>query len=304
MSDRYAHTDNYIQPFQLESSNLRGRYVRFGSTLDTMLAAHAYPYPVAHLTAETLILSTLLSSMLKYEGIFTLQATGDGPVSMLVADMLSNGDVRACAHYDPARFENARQVLSALTTPEGSDNHLAEYLGKGTMVFSVDHEGRKDRYQGVVSLEGPSLVACAQHYFTQSEQIQTGIKIAAGLRDGVWRGAGVMLQALPEDHGGVPSNVKEDDWRRAMILMGSVTEEEMLDSDLQTNEILLRLFHEEGVRVYDPQPLQKSCRCSQDRVERVLGTLRDQDKKELVVDGAIEVKCEFCSTIYRTPLSH
>lgn len=295
--------DNYIQPFQIEGTALRGRAVRLGAELDAILNAHDYPYPVAHLVAETVVLTMLLSSMLKYDGIFTLQARGDGAVHMLVADMTSAGDIRACASFDAERLEVSRGALSALQTPEGSDNHLAQYLGQGHIAFTVDQVGGEDRYQGVVALEGASLVECVQHYFTQSEQIRTGIKIAVGLRNGHWRGAGVMVQSIPEEGGqtqGIhPGNLCEDAWRRAMILLGSCTEEELLDPALSTNALLFRLFHEDGVRIYDPLPVRKKCRCNIERVQDVITSLPEDDRTYLIKDGAIEVVCEFCSEIYR-----
>lgn len=295
--------DNYIQPFQIEETTLRGRAVRLGDQLNAILSAHDYPYPVAHLVAETTVLTMLLSSMLKYDGIFTLQARGDGAVSMIVADMVSNGDLRACATFDDTRLSLSRDALSALKTPEGSDNHLAQYLGQGYLAFTVDQAGHEERYQGIVPLEGSSLVDCVQYYFTQSEQIRTGIKIAVGLRDGAWRGAGIMLQTIPENDGNQENvhigNVQEDGWRRAMTLLGSCTEDELLDQMLPTNDLLFRLFHEDGVRVYEPMAVRKKCRCSSERVEAVVATLSEEDRTYLIKDGAIEVSCEFCSALYR-----
>ena len=144
---------------------------------------------------------------------------------------------------------------------------------------------------------------CVQHYFTQSEQINTGIMLAVGQRQGIWRSAGLMLQHMPEEGGtkGVlsqESNLDEDDWRRAMILMGSCTEAELLDPDLTSHIILTRLFHEEGVRVFEPTPVIHSCRCSSDRVENVVMMMSDEDREDMVVDGQIILTCEFCSKNY------
>lgn len=290
--------DNVIQPFQLESSNLRGRAVRIGTVLDDVLAPHGYPDPVAHLVAETMVVTLLLSSMLKYEGIFTLQASGDGPVGMLVSDFTSGGQLRGCASFDAERLEHARQQLSALKTKEGSQNHLAQYLGKGQIAFTVDHKGQGDRYQGVVELRGASIVDCVQHYFNQSEQIGTGIKMAVGQRDGLWRGGGIMLQHMPEDEKNAAAgsaNLEEDDWRRSMIFLDSCTEDEILDPDLHSNELLLRLFHEEGVRVFEPVSVEKGCRCSTEKVEKVIRSMSEDDIEYMKKDGVITMTCEFCS---------
>lgn len=294
--------DNVVQGFQLDSSSLRGRCVRVGRVLDEVLDAHNYPAPIAHLVAETMILALLLSSMLKYEGIFTLQTKGDGPVSMLVADVTSGGDVRACAHFDSERLQHAREQLSALKVKEKSQNHLAQYMGQGYIAFTVDQGQHSERYQGIVELKGASLVDCVQHYFNQSEQIGTGIKMAVGQRDGKWRAGGLMLQHMPEEGGNVEagaSNLNEDDWRRSMIFLDSCTEDEFLDPNLHSNTLLMRLFHEEGVRVFDPIAVQKGCRCSLERVEGILALMPDEDLDYMNEDGEIVMRCEFCSHEFR-----
>lgn len=298
-------SDNFVLPFQLESSSLRGRIVRLGSVLDDILKAHDYPLPVAHLVAENIALALLLSSMLKYEGIFTLQAQGNGPVRMIVSDVTSEGMVRGCASFDAERFEKAREKLLALKTQEGSQNHLAQYLGTGYIAFTVDQAHNKDRYQGIVELKGASMVDCVQHYFQQSEQIGSGIKMAVGQRDGTWRAEGIMLQHMPEDaknpQAGV-GNLEEDDWRRAMILLDSCTEDEFLDTEIAAEALLMRLFHEEGVRIFDARPVFKGCRCSLERVEKMLFMMPQDDLEYMAVDGIIDMTCEFCSRKYTFPL--
>ncbi len=297
--------DNVVQTFQLESSDLRGRVVRLGMVLDEVLTPHDYPDPLAHLVAETMTLTVLLSSMLKYDGIFTLQTSGDGPVSMLVSDMTSDGDLRGCASFDEERFQLAREQLSALKATESSQNHLAQYLGKGYIAFTVDHGAASERYQGIVELEGASLVDCVQHYFNQSEQIQTGIKMAVGKRvskDGKahWRAGAIMMQKMPEEGGerGVRqamSNLGADDWRRSMVLLDSCTEDELLDEKLHSNVLLRRLYHEEGVRVFPALAIQKGCRCSEEKVETVISMMSQEDLEYMSVDDKITMKCEFCS---------
>lgn len=302
-----SHTDfsgNVIRPFQLEVSSLRGRIVRFNSVLDDILTPHDYPQAVNQLLAETITLCSLLSSMLKYDGIFTLQTKGDGPISMLVADVTSDGEIRGCATFNEERLDVVTKQIAAFSddVDESSDNQLAQLLGKGYLAFTVDQGEKVERYQGIVELKGKSLVECVQHYFTQSEQINTGIKMAVGQRDGGWRSAGLMLQHMPEEGGlkGVrdTSNLAEDDWRRAMILMQSCTEDELLAPDLHSHEILTRLFHEEGVRVFDPKPLMHACRCSEEKVENVVMMMPQDDREEIVEDGVIKLTCEFCSKDY------
>ncbi len=293
--------DNFVQIFDLETSNLRGRIVRFGSVLDDILGAHDYPLPISHLVAENITLAASLSSMLKYDGIFTLQAQGDGPLRMLASDFTSDGIIRGCATFDSERFQKSREQLSALKTTESAQNHLAQYLGKGYIAFTVDQATSADRYQGIVELKGASLVDCVRHYFSQSEQIGTGIKMAVGQRDGHWRACAIMLQHMPEDQKNVQAglgNLHEDDWRRAMILLDSCTEDELLTPEIDADELLFRLFHQEGVRVYDRKPIAKGCRCDESRVENILYTMNEDDVEHMDVDGKIIMTCEFCSTSY------
>ena len=262
------------------------------------LDPHNYPMPAAHLVAESITLSLLLSSMLKYEGIFTLQTKGDGPISMLVSDVTSTGEVRGCASFEQERLQAAREQIEALRSVESSQNHLAQYLGKGHLAFTVDQGNAADLYQGIVDLKGSSLVDCAQHYFQQSEQIGTGIKMAVGQRDGKWRAGGIMLQHMPDDDGrgeGPIGNLQEDDWRRSMILMESCTEDEFLDPGLHSNAVLFRLFNEEGVRVFDQKAITKGCRCEMERVQNILLSLSDEDLDYMTKNGHITMTCEFCS---------
>ncbi|NCO03401.1 MAG: molecular chaperone Hsp33 [Alphaproteobacteria bacterium] len=294
-------TGNVIRPFQLESSNLRGRIVRLDNVLDHIIVKHGYPKVVSQLLGETMTLCALLSSMLKYDGIFTLQTQGDGPIPMLVSDITSKGGVRGCATFKEERLEKIVSQLGSFSDDldESDDNHLAQLLGKGYLAFTVDQGRHAEIYQGIVELKGASLVECVQHYFVQSEQIDTGIKMAVGMRKGVWRAAGIMLQRLPEEGGNAKaSNFDEDDWRRAMVLLESCTEDELLSPDLTGHDILLRLFHEEGVRVFAPTPMTRSCRCSNEKVENVLIMMSAEDREEMTVDGEIKMKCEFCSTDY------
>jgi molecular chaperone Hsp33 len=291
--------DDLIQPFMLERSGVRGRLVRAGPMVDAILRRHNYPQPVAQLLGEMVALAGLLSAMLKYEGIFTVQASGDGPVSLLVADFTSNGEVRGYASYDEARVNQVQQ------DPKGTNAEIVHLMGSGRLAFTVDHAGAKDRYQGIVELNGQTLAECMHHYFQQSEQIAASIQLAAGQvteADGEtrWRAGGTMLQRLPEEVDDRSGEAADDDWRRAVILMSSVTATELVRPDLTAHELLYRLFHEEGVRVYDPRPLIDSCRCSRDKVADVL---RQMERAELdglkTADGQVEVTCEFCSTVYR-----
>lgn len=280
--------DDIIQTFQLDASNLRGRIVRLGGALDEILRRHAYPEPVARLLAETITLASALAGMLKYEGIFTLQTKGDGPISLMVADVTSTGDLRGYAQFDETRLNGA-----------APDQPVPALLGKGYLAFTVDQGADTERYQGIVELSGETLTDSVHHYFRQSEQVVTGIAVAVEHgRDG-WRGGALLLQRMPEEHEhAISASDVEDDWRRAMVLMSTASAAELTDPRLVANDLLYRLFHEEGVRVWPPASLQPSCRCSRERVETVLRSLPREEIEELKVEGKVEVTCEFCNSTY------
>lgn len=291
--------DDVIQPFQLEVSSLRGRLVRLGPVLDTIIEAHGYPRPVSHLLAETVTLTLLLSSMLKYDGVFTLQVSSEGPVRMLVADVTNKGYIRACAGFDKDSIKDT--------------DKKEDMLGKGHIAFTVDQGQHMERYQGIVSITEGDLQKSIDHYFEQSEQIGTGLKMAiqgpTG-KAGNWRAGAIMLQHLPDEGGHLDHkdrkhiSVKEDsedmdeDWRRANILLETCTAEEFLAPALDGNELLVRLFHEEGVRVYEPTSVVMKCRCSEEKTKAVIASLSEEDKEDMADDGKISVTCEFCNSTY------
>src|SRR6266705_754661 len=268
-----ARPDDLVQPFRIDPFALRGRLVRLGPTVDRILSQHDYPEPVAAVLGEAITLAVVLAGALKYDGVFTLQTKSDGPVRLIVADVSTEGAVRGYAQYD-------RDRLDALT---------------------VDQVGDTERYQGIVELIGTTLAECAQHYFRQSEQIQAGIKLSVGRagQDGAWRAGGLMLQRVPPEGGyTVIADDVEDGWRRAMVLMSSATSAELVDPEITPHRLLFRLFHDEGVRVFRTHPIEARCRCSSERIGRILRSFPAQDIEEMSKDEVITVTCEFCNTRY------
>ena len=278
-----------VQPFLLESTGIRGDLVRLGAVAEHIVTRHAYPPPLAALLVEMLTLTAMLSSMMKYDGVFSLQTSGDGPVRLMVSDVTTQGHLRGYAGFDAAR-------LAAVPEAAG----VAELLGKGHLAYTVDQGPDMERYQGIVALSGATLADCLQHYFLQSEQIRTGLVVASGNDDGKWRAAGLILQRLPEEaSGGVAEAVPDEDaWRRAMVLQASCTEAELLDPGLPVNDLLYRLFHEEGVRVFRRRPLVARCRCARTRLEETLRSLPRAEIEDLKIDGEVVVTCEYCNRHY------
>lgn len=298
----FEHTgrDDIILPFQIDPYGLRGRLIRLGPVVDGILARHDYPEAVAAMLAETMALAACLAGALKYDGIFTLQTKGDGPIGTLMADVTSAGEMRAYARYDAER-------LAAVDPAAVAERSVPRLLGGGYIAFTVDQGANTERYQGIVELAGHTLSECTHAYFRNSEQLEAGVKLAAGrvdTPDGLaWRAGALMIQRLPyqRDLPGRPSEDEYDEtWRTAITLMSSGTAAELLSAELAPDRLLFRLFHSEGVRAYQAQPVRDVCRCSSARVERVLRTLTGEELAELRQDdGEVSVTCEFCKREWR-----
>ena len=285
---------DFVEPFQLERPQLRGRLVRLGPVLDRILTRHAYPFPVAQLLAEIIVAATILASLLKYTGVFTLQVKGSGPVRLIVADVTSEGAIRAYAQFDK----------DGLPQDRGPAANLPALVGAGYLAFTVDQGEDTERYQGIVSLEGEGLIDALWHYFAQSEQLATDMVMATALADGKWHGAAIIVQQMPEDERArITGTGDPDAWNRAVTLLATATREELLDSRageaLDPNLLLYRLFHEEEVRVFTTHGVHEQCRCSEDRVRAVMAALPPEEVDELRVDGALIITCEFCNRTYQ-----
>jgi molecular chaperone Hsp33 len=302
--------DDTILPFQVEALDLRGRVVRFGAAIDTILSRHDYPPPVAKLLGEATVLAVLLGSTLKFEGRFILQTQSDGPVRMLVINYTTPDKVRACARFDRERVEAA--IASGRAAP-------GELLGRGHLAMTIDQGPDTARYQGIVALEGNDLEWAAHEYFLRSEQIPTRVRLAVAqeLRFGAdarWRAGGLLLQFLPQSPerarrrdlhpGDVPEGMEveeppEDDaWVEARSLVETVADVELLDPEISAEQLLYKLFHERGVRVFRSRDLRAKCSCSREGVERMLRSFSQDDRDDMVENGKITVTCEFCNSTY------
>ena len=277
----------------IPSRNARGRLARLSQVLDDVLGSHRYPAAVERLLAEALVLTALFGSLLKEkEGQFTIQAqTENGAVELLVCDY-RGGELRGYVRHDPARLADV-----------GPNPTLASLFGKGHLAITFDHPVMKERYQGIVPLEGEDLGEAAQSFFAQSEQIPSIVRLAADKRDGRWVGGGMLFQHLPEGEEGrerLHTRLDHPDWPHVAILAGSVKPEELTDPELPLDDLVWRLFHEEDeVRTLDATPLRRGCRCDRDYVRSVIARFPAEERQEMVGDdGFIRVDCEFCSSSF------
>jgi molecular chaperone Hsp33 len=284
-----------VQPFHLHARPVRGRLVRLGPLADALLTRHDNHPAVARLLGEALALTAGLAAALKFRGSFSVQAKGDGPVTMLLADCTDAGALRGYARVDAERFGAA---LEAAPEPDAG-----ALLGGGYLAFSCDQGPDMERYQGIVAIEGGGLAAMADHYFRTSEQLRTHLHLACARTPHGWRAAALILERVAAEggtDGELDAEAAEDAWRTALALAGTLTDAEMLDDGLPPAEVLRRLFHAEGLAVDRPRALAYGCRCSRARLAGVLSGFGDGDLDHMAQDdGAITMTCEFCNVDFR-----
>lgn len=260
--------------FVFEYAPVKGGIVQLDEVWRTIQSHADYPAPLRRVLGELLAAAALLTSNIKFEGSLVLQLHGDGPVKLIVVEATSNHTLRATARWEGM-------------VPEGS---LATLLGSGRFVMTLDQsKAGKKNYQGIVPLEGETTAEVLAHYMQSSEQLDTRIYLAAG--EG--RVAGMLLQRMPDQQG-----MDADAWNRAAILADTIKPEELLK--LSANDLLLRLFHEETLRLFEQEPLNFSCSCSREKVGDMLQTLgKDEVEGILAERGEVEIDCEFCGRQYR-----
>jgi molecular chaperone Hsp33 len=285
-----------VTPFFLPRRPVRGRLVRLGPLADALLTRHDNHPVVTALTGQALALAAALSTALKFQGSFSLQAKGDGPVRLLLADCTDTGELRGYAQMDSARLE----ALLA-TDPSPAADAL---LGRGFLAFTVDPGTEAERHQGIVAIAGTSLAEMALHYFSTSEQLRCRVHLACDRTADGWRAAAFVLEKIA-GAGGIDPEMSEDaqeeEWRTATILAGTLTDAELLDDDLEPERLLLRLFHAEGVAVDRARALSFGCRCSRARLAGILEGFSTDDLDHMAIDGDIVMTCEFCNYGFRFP---
>ena len=305
-----------VLPFQIDGLDVRGRMVHLNQTVTDIITRHDYPDAVNRMLAEAVALTTLLGSSLKFEGKFILQVQSKGAVNMLVVDYTAPDAVRAYVRFDEVALN--KLIEKGETRPE-------QLLGEGHLVMTIDQGQYMNRYQGVVMLDGKSLEEAAHSYFMQSEQLPTRVRLAATemvtRQDGdvpkhEWLVGGLLVQYLPQSSDDIPHRdlhpgdhpdpekqatlhiTEPDAWRECEALVGTIDDHELTDPSITAERLLYRLFHENGARVFDAMPILHRCSCSRDKIAAMLNNFKPEEVEEMVVNGKIEVTCEFCSTHY------
>ncbi|MCE0743623.1 Hsp33 family molecular chaperone HslO [Acetobacter sicerae] len=284
-----------VTPFHLAGRPVRGRLIRPGKLADAILTRHNHAPAISALGGKALALVAGLASALKFQGSFSLQIKGDGPVSLLLADCTDTGGLRFYARQDQGQ-------LDALLA-SGKQVTDRDLTGNGYLALTVDQGPEMDRHQGIVEITGDSLAEMAMHYFQTSEQHACWTMLAAKHTDAGWRSGGLILERIAGG-GGSEADTDlsdgldeqgEDAWNTALALAGTLTDAELLDDALPAEELLYRLFHEEDLVVGQSRALAYGCRCSKAKLSDVLSRFSDDDLDHMVEDGVIRMTCEFCN---------
>ncbi len=304
--------DDTVLPFQLETSDIRGRVARLDGVLDDVLAQHDYPPAVEALVAEMALLTALIGQSMKLRWKLSLQVRGDGPARLIATDYYAPtedgvpGRIRAYASYDADGID-----------PKGDG--FAQ-IGKGYFAILIHQGEDMQPYQGITPIAGGSLSACAQAYFAQSEQLPTRFALTHGRstlpgEGEAWRAGGIMLQHMPKssleataeptgedgllDAADILDGDESENWNRVNLLLDTVEEIELIGPSVAPTDLLVRLFHEESPRVFDPQPVKFGCTCSEDRVRQSLSIYSAKDISTMTTDeGTVTADCQFCGSHY------
>jgi len=286
-SDSRLYTDKCLA-FQIDGQDIKGRIIRLDTPLNEVLDRQDSPDDVKQVLGQAMALTALLGSMMKYDGILTLQIKSDGMIKTLVSDFSTDG--------------NGSGVVRGYC---GTDEDKLPLLGAGQLMITMDQGQYMDRYQGIVKLEDNSLKKSAEEYFRTSEQLPTHLMISCDRgADGRWCAAAIMIQHLAQaaDHKSPDDPQTQDHWNSATILLSSVKTAELLDKKLSLQDLLLRLYHENGVRVFTSTNMTTGCRCSEEKLRTVLAGFDTRELKDCAEDGIITMTCEFCKTGHKFEL--
>ncbi len=269
-----------LHRFLIENTQIRGEWVHLDKAWGEILSNTVYPAALQNVLGEAAAAVCLLSATIKFEGSLILQINGSGPVSMLVMQATSEGEIRGMANWESE--EN-----------DLSESDFPDLFGEGQIVISVITDKDNERYQGITNLEGKTLSDCLQTYFEHSEQLQTKVHLAADHSSA----AGLLLQSLPDQKYDQTNILDDDGWDRSVALSDTVKAEELLTLDIKT--LLHRLFHEENLRLFEPKDIRYQCSCSQQKIEEMIQSIGKSEANKIIVEHTkIEINCDFCNTQY------
>jgi molecular chaperone Hsp33 len=270
-------TSDSLFRFVVEGCNVRGQLIYLDESWRALASRHDYPPVVRQLLGEAVSAAALLSATIKFDGSLSIQASGDGGLRLLVAEATAKGTLRGLARWKG----------------ELRGRLLPELLGNGRLAITIDPGGGRERYQGIVALQGDGLTQSLRRYFSQSEQLPTRLWLAVDEE----RVAGLLLQRVPEAHGEDSwlhlADTTGDAWRQTVEHADTIDSSELLALDVPT--LLARINGDRPVRLYRGDDWRFLCSCSREKVTEILRTLGRDDLDSLIEErGRVSVNCEFC----------
>jgi molecular chaperone Hsp33 len=283
------HDRDCLHRFMFEQFPIRGHLVHLDAAWRALIEHREYPAAIRDTLGEAVAASLLLAATVKFKGVLSLQLQGDGPVHLLLAQCTDGLGVRGLARYR----EGVHTGAGAGTGAEADG--IVDLIGAGNLSVTLETDDSAQRYQGIVPISGRRLAESLQVYFENSEQLPTRLWLHAD----AFGASGMLLQKLPaaEAPPGADTAAVEDAWRRVQLIGETLTPEEL--HTLADAEILRRLFNEDDVRLFEPAPVYFRCRCSRERVSRMLQGLGHAETRSVLAErGEVEVRCDFCNRAY------
>ena len=304
--------DDTVLPFQLDRTDTRGRIARLDGLLQEALSQHDYPQTIEALVAEAALLTALIGQTIKLRWKLSIQIRGDGPARLIATDYYgptkdgAPARIRAYASFDDERLDHTAEPFSQ--------------IGKGYFAILIDQGEGNIPYQGITPIAGGSLAACAETYFAQSEQLPTRFALSFGKsqtpgEEPHWRAGGIMVQQMPKaspsvaDEGSgengllqaedVLEGEESENWNHVKVLLETAEDIELIGPTVQPTDLLVRLFNQDGPRVFDAQPIEFGCTCSADRVRQSLSIYSAREIEHMTTDdGIVTADCQFCGAHY------
>ena len=260
--------------FILDQLPLRGVHVNLEQVWQHIVGQKNYPAPIARALGELVAAGALLAANLKFDGTFILQVQGTGVLKLLVAEATSEQTCRGTA-----RFDDSVEIAD--------DASLQDLMGEqGQFVLTLQPR-QGEMWQGIVGLQGTSIAQMLANYLAQSEQLDSDLILAADDKQAV----GMMVQRL------AGQDMAREDWQYVESLLQTVNQDELLHTT--ANTLLYRLFHEQEVRVFEPEHLEFACTCSHEKVGNMLLLLGGQEVGQILLEqGSVEIACDFCQQKY------
>lgn len=274
-----TRSQDVITPFLINESQIRGRIFKTSKLINELIAKQNYHRSINKILSELLIITPLVASLIKSTYSVTLQVKSTKLISTIIIDYFDNIKLRAHIRIDD----------NNLIKDELEYDYL-QLIGGGQLIISILQSVNAPLYQAIVALNSVDLASSIEQYFLQSEQIPTKLKIELSSYNNYHQAGGIIIQALPDQ-----GSINQEDWIKNSMFINTITKHELTNNQISAQDLLFKLFHEQGVIVYpNTESLIIACKCSRYKAQRIIAALSQAELAELMVNQQITVECEFC----------